>query len=77
MILLQIERLQSKDLYKKYMAHKEAVEARYHRSDPCERKLRHGTASYAINNINPYGFNRSYCGKNGNLLCILLLLSLL
>ena len=30
-----------------------------------ERKLWHGTAIEAVNSINTYGFNRSYCGKNG------------
>lgn len=33
-----------------------------------ERKLWHGTANESVSsNINTYGFNRSYCGKNGNL----------
>lgn len=31
-----------------------------------ERKLWHGTANDTVANINTYGFNRSYCGKNGN-----------
>lgn len=30
-----------------------------------ERKLWHGTANEAVASINTYGFNRSYCGKNG------------
>lgn len=32
-----------------------------------ERKLWHGTANESVASINTYGFNRSYCGKNGNL----------
>lgn len=31
-----------------------------------ERKLWHGTANESVASINTYGFNRSYCGKNGN-----------
>jgi len=30
-----------------------------------ERMLWHGTAGNAVFSINEYGFNRSYCGKNG------------
>lgn len=30
-----------------------------------ERTLWHGTAHDALDSINTYGFNRSYCGKNG------------
>lgn len=30
-----------------------------------ERTLWHGTAYDALDSINTYGFNRSYCGKNG------------
>ena len=29
-----------------------------------ERLLWHGFAKDALNSINSYGFNRSYCGKN-------------
>lgn len=33
-----------------------------------EPKLWHGTANESVSSsINTYGFNRSYCGKNGNL----------
>jgi len=30
-----------------------------------EMILCHGTAYDAVENINAFGFNRSYCGKNG------------
>lgn len=30
-----------------------------------ERQLWHGTSEAAVDSINMYGFNRSYCGKNG------------
>ena len=32
---------------------------------PIERQLWHGTDETAIDNICANGFNRSYCGKNG------------
>lgn len=30
-----------------------------------ERHLWHGTSEDSIDSINMYGFNRSFCGKNG------------
>jgi hypothetical protein len=30
-----------------------------------EKTLWHGTAPDSLDNINRWGFNRSYCGKNG------------
>lgn len=30
-----------------------------------EKTLWHGTGNDAVASINTYGFNRSYCGKNG------------
>jgi hypothetical protein len=32
-----------------------------------ERILWHGTSADALESINLHGFNRSYCGKNGEL----------
>jgi poly [ADP-ribose] polymerase 10/14/15 len=32
-----------------------------------ERILYHGAAVDSLENINRNGFNRSYCGKNGNI----------
>lgn len=49
----------------------EAKLMRLERQNPAgttnERKLWHGTANESVASINTYGFNRSYCGKNGNL----------
>ena len=38
-----------------------------------ERRLWHGTDQKAVDSINRMGFNRSYCGKNGNILLILII----
>lgn len=37
-----------------------------------ENTLWHGTAGNAKDSINTYGFNRSYCGKNGK--CFMLVI---
>ena len=36
------------------------------RADMAERILWHGTSDNALDSICQYGFNRAYCGKNGN-----------
>ncbi|XP_067657901.1 protein mono-ADP-ribosyltransferase PARP14-like [Haliotis asinina] len=62
--ILGVFRIQHKYLYEQYQIQKEAMEKNYpHKSN--ERQLWHGTNVEAIKNINKYGFNRGYCGKNG------------
>lgn len=35
--------------------------------DPNEKAVFHGSSSDAIKKIYEFGFNRSYCGKNGTI----------
>ncbi|KAK7497131.1 hypothetical protein BaRGS_00011661, partial [Batillaria attramentaria] len=58
-----IKRIENTMLYEQY----EAKKFHLKRQNPGienEKSLWHGTSADAITNINRYGFNRSYCGKN-------------
>ena len=70
MHLLQIERLQNKYLYRRYMVHKEDMDGRNTQGIQNELRLWHGTASKSIDSINTNGFNRSYCGQHGQLVTV-------
>ncbi|XP_025094164.1 poly [ADP-ribose] polymerase 14-like [Pomacea canaliculata] len=61
--VLQIQRVQNPELYQQYMA-KKARMSKDNRAVELERTLWHGTSGDNTRNINLYGFNRSYCGKN-------------
>ncbi|CAG2246296.1 PARP10_14_15 [Mytilus edulis] len=63
--IVQIEKIQNRQLHQQYMAKKLNMENESSAHNT-ERTLWHGTAYNAIDSINTYGFNRSYCGKNGN-----------
>ncbi|KAL8567911.1 hypothetical protein ACOMHN_059033 [Nucella lapillus] len=58
-----ISRVQNPHLYHQYMAKKAHLE-KQNAGVQNEKTLWHGTSSDAITNINLYGFNRSFCGKN-------------
>ncbi|PVD29530.1 hypothetical protein C0Q70_08781 [Pomacea canaliculata] len=58
-----IERIQNPELYKQYLAKKTQMD-KQNNGLQSEKTLWHGTSSDAIDNINLYGFNRSFCGKN-------------
>ena len=62
---MQIERIQNQALYTQYSAKRKQMSQQNTRKDN-ERVLWHGTAADAVKSINAHGFNRSYCGKNGN-----------
>lgn len=62
--LLQIQRIQNPELYKQYLAKKAQMNKRNKEMDS-EKTLWHGTSSDVIQYINRDGFNRSFCGKNG------------
>lgn len=62
---LQISRIQNRALYQQYKAKKMSMESLNPQGHQNERTLWHGTAYDALDSINTYGFNRSYCGKNG------------
>ncbi|XP_071137975.1 protein mono-ADP-ribosyltransferase PARP14-like [Mytilus edulis] len=61
---VKIERVQNKTLYQQYIAKKKSVDATNTPGHQNERLLWHGFAKDAMDSINRYGFNRSYCGKN-------------
>ncbi|XP_038071236.1 protein mono-ADP-ribosyltransferase PARP15-like [Patiria miniata] len=58
-----IHRIQNKGLMMQYQACKAAMVDRLGRSD-IEESLFHGTDENTCDNINNFGFNRSFCGKN-------------
>ena len=61
----EIRRIQNPQLYKSFMARKEAIDAtRSHGSN--EKQLFHGTSEEGVEQINHHGLNRSLAGKNGN-----------
>ena len=60
----EISRIQNPQLYKSFIARKEAIDATQKRGSN-ELELFHGTSENAVANINHHGFNRSLCGKNG------------
>ena len=49
-----------------YEASKQTL-TKHCRADTVERILWHGTSDSSLDSICQYGFNRAYCGKNGNL----------
>lgn len=62
--IIEIARIQNHALHVQYLAKKTQLQKQNPGLEN-ERILWHGTAPGAIENINNYGFNRSYCGKNG------------
>ena len=62
---LQIERVQNKTLYQQFIAKKKLMDDTNPPGMKNERPLWHGFSEDAKNSICSYGFNRSYCGKNG------------
>ncbi len=62
--ITKIERVQNPAQYRVYMVRKEQMEQK----KGCNEKiLFHGTAQGSCASINKFGFNRSYCGKNGKI----------
>ncbi|ESO95134.1 hypothetical protein LOTGIDRAFT_117519, partial [Lottia gigantea] len=61
-----IERIENSSVYQQYMAKKKHMELELKNTSATVEKpvLWHGTDQQAVHNINNYGFNRSYCGKN-------------
>ncbi|KAL4231262.1 Poly (ADP-ribose) polymerase [Mactra antiquata] len=63
-IVTKIERIMNRTLWTQYQAKKDQLNSQNPKGTQNERKLWHGTAPEAVDNINAHGFNRSYCGKN-------------
>jgi len=68
----QIERVENRRLYELYQVDKSYVERSNKQGGINERQLWHGTTHEASENICLYGFNRSYCGRNGIIMLLLL-----
>jgi len=62
-LVQKIERIQNERLYKQYVIHKEYLKRRLGNEN--EKTAFHGTSSESTKSICKFGFNRSYCGKNG------------
>ena len=61
--IIKIERVQNPFLCRAYVVRREQMELK---NGSNEKLLFHGTAGDSCPSINKFGFNRSYCGKNGN-----------
>lgn len=61
--IVKIERVQNPHLYQSYMVRKQKMDKDI--GGNSERQLFHGTQSKNITHINTQGFNRSFCGANG------------
>ena len=60
--ITKIERVQNPGLYRAYMVKKDQMEQK---NGANEKFLFHGTAQGSCSLLNKFGFNRSYCRKNG------------
>ncbi|XP_077129474.1 protein mono-ADP-ribosyltransferase PARP14-like isoform X2 [Ranitomeya variabilis] len=63
MRIVNIDRIQNKDLWMNYQIKKQAIDTK-NGTKTNEKQLFHGTDSSTIKTVNQNGFNRSYAGKN-------------
>lgn len=70
--IIKIQRIQNPALYAMYMVKKREMDSKNNApgQDRNERRLFHGTSVDTCSRINRYGFNRSYAGKNGKVICL-------
>lgn len=64
--IVRVERVEHPLLQQQYELHRERLEQRCEQR-PVEHVLYHGTSVPAVPEICAYGFNRSFCGRNGTL----------
>lgn len=64
--IVRVERVLHPLLRQQYELHRERLVQRCERR-PAEHVLYHGTTATAVSDICAYGFNRSFCGRNGTL----------
>lgn len=64
--IIRVERVLHPLLRQQYELHRERLVQRCERR-PAEHVLYHGTTATAVSDICAYGFNRSFCGRNGTL----------
>ena len=60
--ITKIERVQNPTLFRTYTVRKQRMDEK---NGSNEKRLFHGTTAGSCANINSLGFNRSFCGKNG------------
>ena len=63
--IIKIQRIQNPTLYSQYIARKKEMDKLNPQGCQNERRLFHGTKPDTCPKINHGGFNRSYCGQNG------------
>ena len=63
--ILKVERVQNPTLYAQYAARKRLMDQTNPPGTTNERILYHGCGPDVVKNIYHGGFNRSFCGKNG------------
>ena len=63
--IIAIKRIQNPTLYSTYIVRKKTMDEANPKGHQNERMLFHGCGPDVVENINETGFNRSYCGKNG------------
>jgi len=66
LICPQIECVQNVSLYQQYKAKAKELEKHNAKDVKNEKRLYHGTDSQTVTRVAQNGFNRNYCGKNGN-----------
>uniref|UniRef100_A0A8D2ANZ8 Poly [ADP-ribose] polymerase n=1 Tax=Sciurus vulgaris TaxID=55149 RepID=A0A8D2ANZ8_SCIVU len=64
--IIRVERVSHPLLQQQYQLHLQRLEQRCVQR-PVERVLYHGTSASAVPDICAFGFNRSFCGRNGTL----------
>ncbi|XP_061089955.1 protein mono-ADP-ribosyltransferase PARP14-like [Conger conger] len=64
--VVQIQRIQHQEQWRKYAVSKQALDKKYPKSDN-EQLLYHGTTKDISQKINKNGFNRSFCGRNATI----------
>ncbi|XP_061089956.1 protein mono-ADP-ribosyltransferase PARP14-like [Conger conger] len=64
--VVQIQRIQHQEQWRKYAVSKQALDKKYQKSDN-EQLLYHGTTKDICQKINKNGFNRSFCGRNATI----------
>lgn len=72
--IIKIERIQNPALYLQFIGRKKEMDKHNPKGHQNERSLFHGTSVDTCPKINQNGFNRSFAGKNGTVIMILVIL---
>ena len=69
--IVKIQRIQNPGLYSQYIVKKKDMDKHNPPGHQNERRLFHGTPADVCPKINQQGFNRSFAGKNGKMMSVL------